>query len=92
MSATPEEQLGLQRAIDAALAKERRERGITDEVEQQVLYICVLSIAHRTKTYSNKNLEAFIQYCETIKKSFPKIPMHIFTYTELQSDQSTKTV
>ena len=85
---TIEENHSLNVAIQKALAKERAERGIVDEPVSNTTYIAQLVINGKLKMVKNTDLEIFLQFASKYKTAFPNIPMHLYTYTELQSDQS----
>ena len=83
MGATVSEQQGLQRAIAAALEKERKERGIVEIDQEHTLYIGVLIIGDKQKLFKERDVNVFIRFCEVYQKSFPDVPLNIFTYSEL---------
>lgn len=87
-----EERLSLENAVKKALAKERAERGLVDEPVSNVRYIANLIINKNVHVVNETDLDTFLQFVLMYKKSFPNVPMRIYTYTELQSDQSTKAV
>jgi hypothetical protein len=87
-----EEHHSFDAAVKKALAKERAERGIVDEPVSHTTYIAQLVINGKLKMIKNTDLEIFTKTASMYKTAFPNIPMHLYTYTELQSDQSAKVV
>lgn len=90
--ASIEERMSLDNAVKKALAKEREERGLTDEPISYTTYVAHLMINGNLTEIKNKDLDTFLAFARKYQKAFPRIPMYLYTYTELQSDQSTKVV
>lgn len=90
--ASIEERMSLDAAVKKALEKERAERGLVDEPVSDTTYIAQLVINGKLHMVKNTDYRTFMHFALKYKKAFPNIPMHLYTYTELQSDQGAKVV
>jgi hypothetical protein len=83
MGATAEEYQGFQRAVALALAKERQK--VKEQAPTEVVrYIAQFMIAGKPKKVENTDFDVFEQIILQYSKSFPNVPINLFSYTELK--------
>jgi hypothetical protein len=90
--ASIEERMSLDAAVKKALAKERAERGLTNEPVSRITFTALLDLPGGMHKVENTDLTAFLIFARKYLQRFPNVPMHLFTNTELESDQSNEVI
>jgi hypothetical protein len=83
MGATAEEYQGFQRAVAKALAKER-EKLKEREPKERVEYIATFTIGGKVRSVKNTDFAVFEGIVMGYSRSFPNIPINLFSYTEMR--------
>jgi hypothetical protein len=82
MSATVEEQRGLQAAIARALEKEDRERGVVAQTEAPIRYIAKMVVGSKMNKIETTDVKVFINAVRKLRTQYPKLPIYCFQIEE----------